>query len=108
MEKWPRQQGMVSGAAGFCRRRLQRHHPADDRGQLFHPGYFRPGQRVFVGTEWFKEMLADKRLHDALGASSCSRAGAADRNPLGILIALAMPKKGWGVSASLVTLACPC
>jgi glycerol transport system permease protein len=27
--------------------------------------------------------------------------------PLGILIALAMPKKGWGVSASLVTLAMP-
>jgi glycerol transport system permease protein len=27
--------------------------------------------------------------------------------PLGILIALAMPKKGWGVSASLVTIALP-
>ena len=27
--------------------------------------------------------------------------------PLGILIALAMPKRGWGVSASLVTLALP-
>ena len=27
---------------------------------------FGPGQRVFVGTEWFKEVLTDRRLQDAL------------------------------------------
>ena len=27
---------------------------------------FAPGQSVFVGTEWFKEVLTDRRLHDAL------------------------------------------
>jgi len=29
-----------------------------------------PGQQVFVGTEWFKEMLANPRLQDALWRSS--------------------------------------
>ncbi|NJN46884.1 MAG: sugar ABC transporter permease, partial [Candidatus Competibacteraceae bacterium] len=28
---------------------------------------FGPGQRVFIGTEWFKEVMQDERLHDALG-----------------------------------------
>jgi glycerol transport system permease protein len=27
---------------------------------------FGPGEAVFVGTEWFKEMLGNHRLHDAL------------------------------------------
>ena len=27
---------------------------------------FGPGQRVFVGTEWFKEVLRNNRLHEAL------------------------------------------
>ena len=27
---------------------------------------FGPGQRVFVGTEWFREVLADERLQEAL------------------------------------------
>lgn len=27
---------------------------------------FGPGQSVYVGTEWFKEMLGNHRLHDAL------------------------------------------
>ena len=27
---------------------------------------FGPGQRFFIGTEWFKEVLSDPRLHDAL------------------------------------------
>jgi glycerol transport system permease protein len=35
---------------------------------------FGPGNAVFVGTEWFKEMLTDHRLHDALGASLFFRA----------------------------------
>ena len=27
---------------------------------------FGPNERVWVGTEWFEEVLADSRLHDAL------------------------------------------
>ncbi|MCK7512568.1 MAG: hypothetical protein MZV70_56715 [Desulfobacterales bacterium] len=69
---------------------------------------FGPGQAVFVGTEWFKQMLADTRLHDALWRQFLfSGLVLLIEIPLGILIALAMPKKGWTVSASLVTLAIP-
>jgi glycerol transport system permease protein len=69
---------------------------------------FGPGQRVFVGTEWFEEVLSDKRLHDALWRQFLfSGLVLLIEMPLGILIALAMPKRGWGVSASLVTLALP-
>lgn len=69
---------------------------------------FGPGQRVFVGSEWFEEVLADKRLHDALWRQLLfSFLVLLIEMPLGIGIALMMPKKGWGVSASLVTLALP-
>ncbi|VTR68896.1 hypothetical protein DESC_720274 [Desulfosarcina cetonica] len=43
--KMGRQQSLVPGAAGVCDCCLQRHHPADDRGQLLPAGYFRPGKR---------------------------------------------------------------
>lgn len=67
-----------------------------------------PGQRVFVGIEWFEEMLSNERLQDALWRQFLfSGLVLLIEIPLGILIALAMPKKGWGVSASLVTLAVP-
>ena len=69
---------------------------------------FGPGQRVFVGAEWFEEVLSDKRLHDALFRQFLfSFLVLIIEMPLGIGIALMMPKKGWGVSASLVTLALP-
>ncbi len=69
---------------------------------------FGPGQRVFVGSEWFKEVLSDTRLHDALLRQFLfSGLVLLIEIPLGVLIALAMPKKGWGVSVSLVTLAIP-
>jgi len=69
---------------------------------------FGPGETVFVGTEWFKQMLGDYRLHDALWRQFLfSGLVLLIEIPLGILIALAMPKKGWGVAASLVTLALP-
>ncbi|OPX38450.1 MAG: ABC transporter permease [Desulfobacteraceae bacterium 4484_190.2] len=67
-----------------------------------------PGQSVFVGTEWFEEMLGDKRLHDALWRQFLfSGLVLLIEMPLGVLIALAMPKRGWGVSACLVTIAIP-
>jgi glycerol transport system permease protein len=67
-----------------------------------------PGQSIFVGTEWFEQMLADKRLHDALWRQFLfSGLVLLIEMPLGILIALAMPKRGWGASACLVTIALP-
>jgi hypothetical protein len=58
---------------------------------------FGPGNAVFVGTEWFKEMLTDHRLHDALGRQFIfSGLVLLIEIPLGILIALAMPKKRLG------------
>ncbi|CCH47897.1 carbohydrate ABC transporter permease [Pseudodesulfovibrio piezophilus] len=69
---------------------------------------FGPGQRLFVGIEWFKEVLLDQRLHDALFkqlAFSCLVL--LIEMPLGIIIALMMPKKGWASSACLVILALP-
>ncbi len=69
---------------------------------------FGPGQRVFVGTEWFEEVLADRRLHEALWRQFLfSGLVLVIEIPLGVLIALAMPKRGWGASASLVLLALP-
>jgi glycerol transport system permease protein len=69
---------------------------------------FGPGERYFVGTEWFEEMLANKRLHDALLRQFMfSGMVLLIEIPLGVLIALAMPKRGWGVSVSLVLLALP-
>lgn len=69
---------------------------------------FGPGQRIFVGTEWFRETLADTRLHDALYRQFLfSSLVLIIEIPLGVLIALAMPKRGWTVSACLVTLAIP-
>ena len=69
---------------------------------------FGPGQRVFVGTEWFKEVLSDTRLHDALWRQFLfSSLVLLIEMPLGIFIALMMPKKGWGASISLVLIALP-
>jgi len=69
---------------------------------------FGPGQRIFVGTEWFKEVLHDTRLHDALWRQFLfSGLVLLIEIPLGIAVALTMPKKGWGVSVSLVTVALP-
>ena len=67
-----------------------------------------PGAHVFVGTDWFKKVLHDYRLHDALWRQFLfSGLVLLIEMPLGILIALAMPKRGWGVPFSLVTLALP-
>ncbi len=69
---------------------------------------FGPGQRVFVGIEWFEEVLNDPRLHEALLRQFMfSGLVLLIELPLGVGIALMMPKRGWGASASLVTLALP-
>jgi glycerol transport system permease protein len=69
---------------------------------------FGPGERVWVGTEWFEEVLADTRLHDALWRQFLfSGLVLLIEIPLGVMIALAMPREGWSVSLVLVVLALP-
>lgn len=69
---------------------------------------FGPENRLFVGTEWFKEVLSDRRLHAALGRQLLfSGLVLLIEMPLGIFIALMMPKKGWASSISLVLIALP-
>lgn len=69
---------------------------------------FGPGERVFVGLEWFREVLSDVRLHEALMRQFLfSGLVLFIEIPLGIGIALLMPKKGWGASLSLVLMALP-
>ena len=69
---------------------------------------FGPNERFWVGTEWFTEVLADKRLHEALWRQFLfSGLVLLIEIPLGVLIALAMPKKGWTVSLVLVLIALP-
>jgi len=62
----------------------------------------------WVGTEWFQEILASERFHNALLRTLLfSGLILAIEISLGILIALAMPKRGWGVSVCLVLMALP-
>ncbi|PCI58805.1 MAG: ABC transporter permease [Kordiimonadales bacterium] len=62
----------------------------------------------WVGTEWFVEILNSERFHSALGRQLLfSGIILAIEIPLGILIALSMPKKGWGASICLVLMALP-
>jgi glycerol transport system permease protein len=69
---------------------------------------FGPGQRYFVGAEWFREVLASERLHEALLRQLLfSGLVLLIEIPLGVLIALALPKKGWLASLCLVLLALP-
>jgi glycerol transport system permease protein len=69
---------------------------------------FGPGERFFVGTEWFEEVLSDSRLRDALYRQFLfSGLVLLIEIPLGVGIALLLPKRGWGVSVCLVLLALP-
>jgi len=65
-----------------------------------------PERRVFVGTEWFKMVMRDGELHDALLRQiTFSIAVLVVEVPLGIMLALSMPPSGWKASAVLVLLA---
>ncbi len=62
----------------------------------------------WVGTEWFIEILNSDRFHAALGRQLLfSGIILVIEIPLGIWIALNMPRKGWGVSLCLVLMALP-
>jgi glycerol transport system permease protein len=67
-----------------------------------------PTQAVFVGLEWFREIMRDPELHGALARQMIySLCVLLVQIPLGIALALAMPSKGWKSSLSLVLLSMP-
>lgn len=67
-----------------------------------------PGQRVWVGNEWFVDTIRDKELHAAfLRNLLFSVEVLLIEIPLGILIALGLPAKGWRASLALVLIALP-
>jgi glycerol transport system permease protein len=67
-----------------------------------------PTQHVFVGTEWFRNIMTDPDLRGALGRQIIfSACVLLFEIPLGVGLALAMPASGWRASAALVILAMP-
>lgn len=69
---------------------------------------FGPNQRVFVGFEWFRDVLHNTDLHSAFQRQLLfSFCVLGIQIPLGIAISLLLPKKGWSVSLCLVLLALP-
>lgn len=66
------------------------------------------GQFFWMGTKWYETVLHDEKFWGALARSlSFSAIILIIQVPLGIFIALNMPRKGWGVPASLVLMALP-
>ncbi len=69
---------------------------------------FGNNQFFWAGTQWFEEILTSDRFWNALGRNLLfSAIVLAVEIPLGILIALNMPKKGLGVPVCLVLMALP-
>jgi glycerol transport system permease protein len=68
------------------------------------------GDNVFfwAGLEWYRQMLNDSRMWDALGRQLIfSGVILAIQIPLGILVALSMPKRGFWASFCLVVMSLP-
>ena len=62
----------------------------------------------WVGLEWFQEVLASERFHNSLMRNLLfSGIILLIEIPLGIAVALAMPRRDWGVSVCLVLMALP-
>jgi len=69
---------------------------------------FGNNQFFWVGLEWFKEMLEDDRMWDALGRQlTFSAIILTIQIPLGVFIALNMPKSGFWASFCLVVMSLP-
>ena len=69
---------------------------------------FGNNQFFWAGTEWFQEMLGSDRFWQAMGRNlAFSLIILAIEIPLGILVALNMPRSGWGVPVCLVLMALP-
>ena len=68
------------------------------------------GNNVFfwAGTEWYEQVLSDDRFWNALRRNLLfSAIILAIEVPLGIVVALNMPRRGWGVPVCLVLMALP-
>ena len=68
------------------------------------------GNNVFfwAGSEWYEQMLNSRRFWDAMGRNlAFSFIVLAIEIPLGVFIALNMPRKGWGVPVCLVLMSLP-
>ena len=69
---------------------------------------FGNNQFFWAGTEWFEDVLGSDRFWEAMGRNLIfSFIILAIEIPLGIFIALNMPKSGWGVPVCLVLMALP-
>lgn len=69
---------------------------------------FGPDNRYFVGAEWFRELLRDPLLHNSLLRQfGFTFSVLAIEIPLGIAVALSMPRRGIGVPACLILLSLP-
>ena len=69
---------------------------------------FGNNQFFWAGTDWYVQLLNSERFHHALGRQILfSAIVLIIQIPLGILIALCMPRRGWGVSVTLVLMALP-
>ena len=69
---------------------------------------FGNNQFFWAGIEWFDDLLHSSRFWEALARNLVfSAIILAIQVPLGIFIALNMPKKGWGVPVCLVLMALP-
>jgi glycerol transport system permease protein len=69
---------------------------------------FGGNQFFWAGTEWFEEILRSNRFWLAMGRNLIfSAIVLAIQIPLGIFIALNMPRSGWGVPVCLVLMALP-
>jgi glycerol transport system permease protein len=69
---------------------------------------FGNNQFFFAGLEWFEEIMNSERFHDALGRQFLfSGIILAIEVPLGIFIAMNLPKSGWKSSLCLVLISLP-
>jgi len=69
---------------------------------------FGNNQFFWAGLEWFREMLSEERMWDALGRQlAFSAIILAIEVPLGIFVALNMPKSGFWASFCLVVMSLP-
>jgi glycerol transport system permease protein len=69
---------------------------------------FGPGNRIFVGSEWFRNILNDSTIRDSFWRNiRFSFQVLLVQIPLGIALGLAMPKRGWRASFALVLMALP-
>jgi len=69
---------------------------------------FGPGQRVWVGNEWFVDTVRDPELRSALMRNLLfSFEALLIEVPLGVLVALGLPSRGKWASLSLVLIALP-